>query len=191
MTTDLVFYFQVHQPYRIRQFREADVGQGLDWFDDGENQRIMERVAERCYLPMNALIQELIEEYEGRFRCAYSISGTALAQMRAWSPETIESFQGLAETGCVEFLCETSQHSLAALGDLREFRDQVALQKATVEELFGQTPTTFRNTELVLSNSLGTTHRMWDPQMELLSAHFRVLRYDTRGHGESDVPPGP
>jgi 3-oxoadipate enol-lactonase len=43
---------------------------------------------------------------------------------------------------------------------------------------------------LVFSNSLGTTHRMWDSQIEAFSRHFRVLRYDTRGHGESSVTPG-
>jgi 3-oxoadipate enol-lactonase len=44
---------------------------------------------------------------------------------------------------------------------------------------------------LVLSNSLGTTYEMWDPQVERLSERFRVVRYDTRGHGRSDTPPGP
>jgi 3-oxoadipate enol-lactonase len=44
---------------------------------------------------------------------------------------------------------------------------------------------------LLLSNSLGTTHEMWNPQLEALTAHFRVLRYDRRGHGRSAVPPGP
>ena len=44
---------------------------------------------------------------------------------------------------------------------------------------------------LVLSNSLGTTMAMWLPQMPALTEHFRVLRYDTRGHGQSDVSPGP
>ena len=44
---------------------------------------------------------------------------------------------------------------------------------------------------LVLSNSLGTTHRMWDPQVAAFTAHFRLLRYDTRGHGQSSVTPGP
>ncbi|HEY6912803.1 MAG TPA: 3-oxoadipate enol-lactonase [Myxococcales bacterium] len=43
---------------------------------------------------------------------------------------------------------------------------------------------------LVLSNSLGTALEMWDPQMPALTGRFRVLRYDTRGHGRSDVPPG-
>jgi 3-oxoadipate enol-lactonase len=44
---------------------------------------------------------------------------------------------------------------------------------------------------LLLSNSLGTTHAMWDPQLAALTEHFRVLRYDRRGHGRSEVPPGP
>lgn len=44
---------------------------------------------------------------------------------------------------------------------------------------------------VVLSNSLGSTHRMWDAQMPLLENHFRVIRYDTRGHGDSPVPDGP
>jgi 3-oxoadipate enol-lactonase len=44
---------------------------------------------------------------------------------------------------------------------------------------------------LVLSNSLGTTLGMWDPQAEALAERFRLVRYDTRGHGGSDIPPGP
>ena len=44
---------------------------------------------------------------------------------------------------------------------------------------------------VVLSNSLGSTHRMWDPQLSELERRFRLVRYDTRGHGRSPVPPGP
>ena len=44
---------------------------------------------------------------------------------------------------------------------------------------------------VVLSNSLGTDHTMWNAQVPALAEHFRVLRYDTRGHGQSEVPPGP
>lgn len=44
---------------------------------------------------------------------------------------------------------------------------------------------------LILSNSLGTDLEMWSPQLQLLAANFRVIRYDTRGHGASSVPPGP
>ena len=44
---------------------------------------------------------------------------------------------------------------------------------------------------LMLSNSLGTTLKMWEPQMRPLTQLFRVIRYDRRGHGRSGVPPGP
>ena len=43
---------------------------------------------------------------------------------------------------------------------------------------------------LVLSNSLGTAMDMWRAQISAFSAHFRVLQYDSRGHGRSDAPPG-
>src|SRR5271169_3111992 len=44
---------------------------------------------------------------------------------------------------------------------------------------------------LVFSNCLGTNLRMWDPQIESFSKHYRILRYDTRGLGQSGVTPGP
>jgi 3-oxoadipate enol-lactonase len=44
---------------------------------------------------------------------------------------------------------------------------------------------------VLLSNSLGSTTSMWDAQADALAEHFRVVRYDTRGHGESPVPQGP
>ena len=43
---------------------------------------------------------------------------------------------------------------------------------------------------LLLSNSLGTTLKMWDPQMPALTQRFRVIRYDSRGHGKSAAPDG-
>ena len=44
---------------------------------------------------------------------------------------------------------------------------------------------------LMLSNSLGSTMQMWEPQMKALTQVFRVIRYDRRGHGKSNVPPAP
>src|SRR4051794_31138202 len=44
---------------------------------------------------------------------------------------------------------------------------------------------------VLFSNSLGTTCELWKPQLETLSSQLRIVRYDTRGHGASDVPPGP
>jgi alpha-amylase len=148
----LCFYFQVHQPFRLRRYTFFDIGHHDAYFDDAENARIVQRVAAKCYVPMNALLAKLIERFEGRFRCAFSVSGTALEQMETWAPEALASFQKLSATGCVEFLCETSHHSLAFLGDMQEFDAQVRDQAARVKRLFGRAPTTFRNTELVVDN---------------------------------------
>lgn len=147
---EIVFYFQVHQPFRLRRYSLFDIGNHGRYFDDAENARILRRIAERCYLPMNALIGRLIQRHEGEFRCAYSISGAALEQFEQWTPEVLESFRELAATGCVEFLCETSMHSLCGLFDEQEFVTQVEEQRERITRLFGAEPVTFRNTELVI-----------------------------------------
>lgn len=152
--TSVVFYFQVHQPYRLRRYSFFDIGVHDKYFDDVENARIVRRVAEKCYQPMNDLLLQQIERHQGKFRCAFSVSGTALSQMEEYAPDALESFRRLARTGCVEFLGETSHHSLAFLGDYEEFDAQVLDQAARVERLFGARPTTFRNTELVVSNDV-------------------------------------
>ncbi|MHC5011933.1 MAG: alpha-amylase, partial [Planctomycetota bacterium] len=123
--TAVVFYFQGHQPYRLKPYKPADVGSGKTYFDDSENRRIVRRVAERCYLPMNAILLEQIERTDGRFRCSFSLSGTLLQQLRDWAPRAVDSFVALAESGCVEFLGETSHHSLVFDRHEAEFREQV------------------------------------------------------------------
>jgi alpha-amylase len=148
------FYFQVHQPWRLRRYGVFEIGRRSDYFDDRVNETVLRKVARRCYLPMNALLREAIAEHEGRFRVAFSITGTALAQMERWCPEAIESFQGLAATGCVELLAETDFHSLAFLGDRAEFDEQVDAHGARMQALFGVRPRAFRNTELIFRDDL-------------------------------------
>jgi alpha-amylase len=150
----VVFYFQVHQPFRLRRYTFFDIGRSSEYFFDESNARIVERVAEKCYQPMNELLLRRIEASGGAFRCSFSISGTALEQFSRWTPWVIESFQALARTGAVEFLAETSHHSLSSLFDPEEFRVQVRSHARRIQELFGARPTTFRNTELVCSNAV-------------------------------------
>jgi len=146
------FYFQVHQPFRLRRFSIFD--RGADYFDNPANQEIIRKVAARCYLPANAVLRELIERYEGRFRVAFSLSGVVIEQFQRFAPEVLESFRALAETGAVEFLAETYYHSLAFLYSRSEFNEQVALHVEMMRRLFGQTPTVLRNTELIYNNEL-------------------------------------
>ncbi|UCG16428.1 MAG: glycoside hydrolase family 57 protein [Phycisphaerales bacterium] len=146
------FYFQVHQPFRLRQYGIFDGTGG--YFDDDRNAEVCRKVAAKCYLPANRTMLELIRRFDGRFRISYSITGVVLEQFERYCPEVLESFQELARTGCVEFLAETYYHSLAILHSRQEFVDQIEMHRGRIRDLFGQDPTVFRNTELVYSNDV-------------------------------------
>jgi len=154
-TKSICLYFQVHQPTRLRLYRFFDIGKDSHYYDDFANRTILRRVAQKCYLPMNQQMLELINKNKGKFKICYSISGSALEQFQRFCPEVIASFKALAETGKVEFLAETYYHSLASLANESEFRAQVEKHAAKIEELFGVKPTAFRNTELIYSNGIG------------------------------------
>jgi alpha-amylase len=152
----ICFYFQVHQPFRLKPYRFFDIGEEHDYYDHSANKNIMRKVAQKCYLPMNALLLELVEKYKGKFKVSFSISGTALDQFEAYAPEVLEGFQKLVKTGHVELLNETYSHSLCALRSKEEFQDLVYKHQKRIQELFnGYTPTVFRNTELIYSDKIG------------------------------------
>ncbi|MBE6235698.1 MAG: alpha-amylase [Bacteroidales bacterium] len=155
MKKSICLYFQVHQPARLRLYRFFDIGKDSHYYDDFANRTILRRVAQKCYLPMNALLLDLIEANKGAFKVAFSISGTVLEQFDRYAPEVIESFRKLAQTGNVEFLSETYYHSLASLQSPIEFKNQVLKHKAAIEHYFGVTPKAFRNTELIYSDAIG------------------------------------
>ena len=153
----ICFYFQVHQPYRLRHYTFFDIGQSPFYEDEDANCGILLKVARKCYLPMNALLLKLIKRHEGRFKVSFSISGTALDQFEAYAPEVIQSYRELMATGCVEMLSETYTHSLSFLYSPEEFRAQVRQHDDRIEELFGVRPVVFRNTELIYNNALART----------------------------------
>jgi len=150
------FYFQVHQPFRIKPYRFFDIGEDHYYWDDYLNRNVVRKVAQKCYLPMNALLLELIHKYEGKFKVAFSISGTCLDQFEAYAPDVLQSFQQLVATGHVELLNETYSHSLAALKSKEEFSELVKKHQDKIKDLFnGYTPKVFRNTELIYSDQVG------------------------------------
>ena len=155
MKKSVCLYFQVHQPTRLRLYRFFDIGKDSHYYDDFADRTILKRVAQKCYLPMNQLLLDVIKQQKGAFKVAFSLSGSVLEQFERYAPEVIDSFRALADTGCVEFLAETYYHSLASLASEAEFSHQVLKHKAQVEQLFGQTPKVFRNTELIYSDSIG------------------------------------
>ncbi len=148
----ICFYFQVHQPLRLRHYTVFD--KNTQYFDDYKNASICRKVANKCYLPANRLLLDIIRQFEGRFRIAYSLTGVLLEQLLSFSPEVMSTFDALAETGCVEFLAETYYHSLSFLYSRDEFIEQVNKHIETIDNLFGQKPRVFRNTELIYNNDL-------------------------------------
>ena len=151
----LCLYFQVHQPVRLRKYHFFDIGKNNDYYDDFANRTYTRKIADRCYLPANRVILDLIKKYGKNFKVAFSITGLAIEQFQKYAPEVIDSFRELAATGSVEFLAETYSHSLACLVDEAEFKRQVKRHSEVMKDLFGMKPVTFRNTELVYSDEIG------------------------------------
>ena len=155
MKPSICLYFHVHQPTRLRLYRFFDIAKDSHYYDDFANRTILKRIAQKCYLPMNELLLEAIKETKGAFKVSFSITGSAIEQLDRYAPEVLDSFRKLAETGSVEFICETYNHSLASLTSPTEFKHQVLKQKDNLQKYFGVTPTAFRNTELIYSDAIG------------------------------------
>ena len=150
----ICFYFQIHQPFRLKRYRFFDIGNDHYYYDDFANDDIITRIAHNSYIPACESLLKMIEDTKGAFRCALSVSGVALDQIEQYVPELLDLLKKLAATGKVEFLAETYDHSLASLADPEEFRIQVELHKDRIKDLFGQTPKVFRNAELIYSDEI-------------------------------------
>jgi alpha-amylase len=148
------FYFQVHQPFRLAHFSALDIGKNRPYFDDNLNKMVVNKVSDKCYIPMNRLLLDLIKKHKGEFKVAFSITGVVIEQFREYRPDVLDSFKELAATGCVEFIGETYYHSLAYLYNKNEFLEQVEMHKKLMIQEFGYSPVTFRNTELIYQDQL-------------------------------------
>ncbi len=186
MSKAIVLYLHVHQPYRIKHYTVFDTAVDHSYFeaaydDKTSNERILNKVAEKSYLPTNARLLQLLQD-NPEFKLSLSITGTVIEQLERWSPESLESFKRLTETGRVEIVGETYHHSLAFFYSRAEFEMQVEMHKRKVQEVFGQTPRVFRNTELAYNNDLafwadragykGILAEGWDPVLDWRTANF-------------------
>ena len=186
MSKAIVLYLHVHQPYRIRHYTIFDAAVQHDYFDatDGDptnNERILKKVAEKSYLPTNQRLLRLLND-NPQFKLSLSLSGTVIEQLEQWAPEALASFQELVKTGRVEIIGETFHHSLAFFYSREEFEIQVDMHRRKIEEIFGQTPRSFRNTELAYNNELArwaedagyraVITEGWDPVLEWRSPNY-------------------
>jgi len=125
------------------------------YFNKNLNQKIFEKVANKCYLPTNNLLLELIRKYDGRFRISYSLTGTFVEYCENYLPELLDSFKELFKTGAVDLIEETYFHSLSGLYDeLDEFEDQVKMHRQMIRRIFNYKPKVFRNTEAIYDNRI-------------------------------------
>jgi alpha-amylase len=148
------FYFQVHQPFRIKRYSFFDIGRDHFYEDDEKNRLVLNKVSDKCYIKANRKMLDLIHRYKGKFRISYSLSGTAIEQFEIYRPDVLKSFIELAKTGCVEFLSETYYHSLSFIYSKDEFKRQLEEHDQRIKTYFDQTPNVFRNTELIYNNEL-------------------------------------
>lgn len=182
----IVLYLHVHQPYRLRHYTVFDSGQTSDYFssayeDKTSNERILKKVAEKSYLPANSRFLKLLEDNPD-FKLSLSLSGIIIEQLERWSPAALQSFKDLVDTGRVELLDETYHHTLAFFYSRPEFDVQVAMHRQKIQDVFGQTPQVFRNTELAYNNELaawaeqagykGILAEGWDPILDWRSPNY-------------------
>lgn len=151
---NICFYFNIHQPFRLKRYRFFDIGNDHYYYDDFADDEIITRLAENSYLPMCDTLLDMIRESNGAFKCAISVSGTALEQLQLYVPEVIEKLKQLADTGCVEFLAGTYSHSLSSIEDPEEFMRDVKKQTVMLKNTLNVTPKTFCNTELIYDDDI-------------------------------------
>lgn len=186
----LCFYFQVHQPYRLRQVRVNEDSTTESLFSDEKNRGVFHKVANKCYWPMGKLLEYLLLKYPEQFKVSFSFSGTFLEQCEEYDPDLFALYAFIGSLPNAHIICETSHHSLAALRSTTEFRNQVKAQQKSLARIFNKKPRVFRNTELIYSDSIGTMVSQlgfdacllegWDPWLPHNWNAHHVFRHPTQ-----------
>ena len=152
----ICLYFEIHNIINLKRYRCFDIGRDHYYYDDYENERSINDVAERSYIPALGTLIDMAKANNGAFKVALSVSGVALEQLETYAPRVIELLHELNETGCVEFLCEPYSHGLSSLANEECFRDDVERMRTKVQQMFGKAPKVFRNSSLIYSNEIGS-----------------------------------
>lgn len=146
--------FQAHQPDRLSNYDFFKIGEHACYEDDELNARILSSVAERCYLPANRLMQQLIALSGGKFKFSLALSGVFLEQCYKNRPDVIESFKDLVNTGCVELLAMPYYATLSAVYSPEDFCAEIRKHSELINKLFGQTPRILWDTAMAYSNDI-------------------------------------
>ena len=148
-------YFEIHQNIHLKRYRFFDIGTDHYYYDDYENERSITETAEHSYIPALQALIEMAHRYGDYFKCAFSLSGTAIELLEQYSPEVLELLNELNQTGCVEFLAEPYSHGFSSIKSPECFRQEVERVSKKIKSLFGKTPKVLRNSCLMYSDEIG------------------------------------
>jgi alpha-amylase len=146
--------FRIHVPLRLRAYTAMDVEASHHYFDEEATIEQLNFLCTESFIPVTNLLIRLCRYHKGKFKVAFSISGTTLELLQVHRPDVLELFQKLNKTKCLEFYGEPYHHTLSSLYSETEFTEQVRLHKTVIKNLFDKEPVVFRNTELIHQNKL-------------------------------------
>ena len=151
----ICLYFEIHQIIHLKRYRFFDIGTDHYYYDLYENERFINDIVERSYMPALDVLHDMMKEHGKYFKVAFSLSGVGMEQLENHAPQVIAKLQEMAETGCVEFLAEPYSHGLSSLANETSFELDVKHQCEKMVEYFGQKPTVLRNSSLIYSDDIG------------------------------------
>ena len=149
-------YFEIHQNIHLKRYRFFDIGTDHYYYDDYENERSIQETAERSYVPALQALLEMSARYGSYFKCAISLSGSAIELLERYAPQVLDLLTQLNETGCVEFLAEPYSHGFSSMTNRETFREEVKRLCKKIKTLFGKEPKVFRNSCLIYSDEIGS-----------------------------------
>ncbi len=151
----ICLYFEIHQPIHLKRYRFFDIGTDHYYYDDYENERVINELFEKSYKPALQTMLDMIAENGKAFKVAFSISGVSLELIEQYAPEMLDLLGRLAASGCVEFLAEPYSHGLSSLGNVDNFIAETKRQAKKIKQIFGQSPKVFRNSSLIYDDEIG------------------------------------
>ena len=151
----ICLYFEIHQITHLKRYRFFDIGTDHYYYDDYENERTINDIVERSYMPALETLDQMLRDHNGAFKVAFSLSGVGIEQLEMHAPKVLEKLQHMAETGCVEFLAEPYSHGVSSLANEECFAADIKKQMAKVKEYFNQVPKVLRNSGLIYSDDIG------------------------------------
>lgn len=153
----LAFNLNIHKYYLLKKYRFFDIGNDNFYFDEPSTRSAIESAERTCLKPALEMLLAMVRRYKRKFRFSITVSGPVMQLIEQSCPYTLQLLKQLANTGMVEFVASPYNHSLAGVNDIEEFRRQIRTSVSEIQRLFGVTPETVQNTDLIYTDSIGRT----------------------------------